>query len=161
MKYMNLYRLLALLRAYFNKPDFSAKGRLYLGALTCLNTEASPNDLAPDELGCAETINAIHRKVFGFEIGGGLSTNRMYKVLDRSPLFLRIDQPSEGDLVISPTGYGNGRLPNGHVGIVSKDGMIMSNDSKTGLFVENYSLNTWKDRYVGQGGYPVCFFRRI
>ena len=160
-KIMNVHRWLALLKAYFGKPDFTAKGRLYLGALTALNTEASPNDLAPDELGCAETVNAIHKKVFGFEIGGNLSTNRMYKALNKSPLFLRIDNPSEGDLVISPTGFGNGNLPNGHVGIVSKDRMIMSNDSATGLFLENYSLDTWKGRYAVQGGYPVCFFRRI
>ena len=160
---MNIYRWLALLRVYFEKPDFTAKGRLYLGALTALNTEASPNDLAPDELGCAETVNAIHKEVFGFEIGGKLSTNRMYKALNKSPLFLRIDNPSEGDLVISPTGYKSRITPitNGHVGIVSKDGMIMSNDSVTGLFIENYSLDTWKGRYVIQGSYPMCFFRRI
>ena len=158
---MNLYRYLALLRAYFGQRDFSAKGRFYLGALTCLNTEASPNDLAPDELGCAETVNAIHKKVFGFEVGGNLSTNRMYKALDKNPLFVRIDNPSEGDIVISPTGYGNGRLSNGHVGIVSKDGMVMSNDSATGLFIENFTLDTWKARYRDIGGYPVAFFRRV
>ena len=158
---MNIYRYIALLKAYFGKPDFTARGRFYLGALSVLNTDASPEDVAPDSLGCAETVNAIHRKVFGFEIGGGLSTNRLYKILEKSPLFVRVDQPLEGDVVISPTGYGNGKLPNGHVGIISKDNMIMSSDSNTGLFLENYSLESWKGRYTNLGGYPVCLFRRV
>lgn len=158
---MNPYRMLALIKIYLNKPDFSAGGRLYVGALACVGRDASPNDLAPDELGCAESVNAIHKKVFGFEIGGGLSTNKLYKALKNSRLFVQVDRPLPGDVVISPTGYGNGNLSNGHVGIVSNDKMIMSNDSATGTFIENYSLESWKGRYVGQGGYPMLFFRRI
>lgn len=158
---MNIYRYLALLKAFFGSPDFSARGRLYLGALMSLGKDASPNDIVPDEYGCAESVNAIHHKVFGFDIGGDVSTNKMYKVLKTSPLFLKVDQPLEGDIIISPTGYGNGRLPNGHVGIVSKDRIVMSNDSATGTFIENYTLDTWAARYVDQGGYPVCYFRRI
>jgi len=158
---MNPYRLLALLRAYFNKPDFSAKGRLYLGAISSLGRDASPNDLAPDELGCAETVNAIHKKVFGFEIGGGLLTTKLYKAMENSPLWVRVDKPEAGDVVISPSGYGNGRLSNGHVGICGKDGIIMSNESATGNFAENYTIDTWKGRYAALGGYPVIFFRRI
>lgn len=158
---MNIYRLLALLRAFFNKPDFSARGRFYLGALSAINTDASPNDLAPDELGCAETVNAIHRKVFGFEIGGGLSTNKLYKALESSSLWMRVDQPLSGDICISPSGYGNGNLSNGHVGIMTPDQGIMSNDSATGKFIENYTLSSWRARYQGIGGYPVALFRRI
>lgn len=158
---MNIHRYLALLRAYFNKPDFSARGRLYLGAISCLGMDASPNDIAPDELGCAESVNAIHKKVFGFEIGGEISTNRMYQVLRKSMLFLQIDSPLAGDIIISPTGYGNGRLSNGHVGIFGENGIIMSNDSISGSFQENYTLDTWKQRYAMVGGYPIYIFRRI
>ena len=65
-----LLRLLALLRDWLTKPDGSARSKLYLTALSCLGTDASPNDIAPDEFGCAETVNAIHKKAFGVEIGG-------------------------------------------------------------------------------------------
>lgn len=158
---MNPYRIIALLKAFFNSPDFSVRGRFYLGALGALGTDASPNDFAPDELGCAESVNSIHRRVFGFEIGGELSTNRMYKVLLNSPLFMGVDRPEAGDLIISPTGYGNGKLPNGHVGICGKDGIIMSNDSATGKFVENYTQEEWRRRYAVKGGYPIKYFRKI
>ena len=85
----------------------------------------------------------------------------MYKSLNASSLFIKIDRPEEGDIIISPTGFGNGNLPNGHVGIVSKDGMVMSNDSATGVFTENYTMDTWKARYRDIGGYPVYYFRRV
>lgn len=156
-----LLRILALLKDFLLKPDFSARGRLYLGAISSLGKDASPNDIAPDEYGCAETVNDIHRKVFGSPIGGDVSTYRMYQALMKHPRFLGVDTPLEGDVIISPTGYGNGGLTNGHVGIVGKGGIVMSNDSGTGLFSENFTLNSWRKRYVGKGGYPVKFFRRV
>ena len=39
--------------------------RLYEAARSFIGTDASPNDLAPDELGCAETVNEIIRRAFG------------------------------------------------------------------------------------------------
>lgn len=158
-----LTRMIGLLKAYIANPDPSARGRLYITAVSYLGTDASPNDIAPDELGCAETINAIHKKCFGFEIGGDVSTYRMYPVLLKSRFFIKVDSPLEGDIIISPTGYKlqYSTLRNGHAGIMGKEGIIMSNDSFTGLFSENYTLETWKARYVIAGGYPMVFFRRI
>lgn len=134
---------------------------LFATAVKCLGTDASPNDLAPDEVGCAETVNAIHKKAFGFEIGGKLSTYQMYSALQKSKYFIKVDQPLEGDIVISPTGYGNGNLKNGHVGIKGEYDKIMSNASATGTFEENYTMKSWKERYVDKGGYPMHFFRRV
>lgn len=157
-----LLRLLALLRDWLTKPDGSARSKLYLTALSFLGTDASPNDIAPDEFGCAETVNAIHKKAFGVEIGGDVSTYRLYKALLNHSRFIGVDDPLLGDIVISPTGYGNGKLPNGHVGIVSAGRMIMSNSSSSnGLFIENFDLDSWKTKYVDVGGYPMRFFRRI
>lgn len=149
----------------FFTADLSARERLHNRAVGCLGTDASPNDVAPDELGCAETVNAIHKREFGFEIGGGLSTALMYKALEVSPYFQRVDQPDKGDIALSPTGMGNGNLPNGHVGIVG-DGVgegrvIMSNDSFKGTFEANYTIKKWKDRYMVKGGYPLLFYRRL
>lgn len=154
-------KLLELLALRKTQQGKTSREKLYYTALSCLGTDASPNDVAPDEYGCAETVNEIHKKCFGFPIGGELSTYKMYAVLKSSPLFIKVDSPLEGDIIISPTGYGNGDLSNGHVGIMSIKGDIMSNSSKTGRFEQNYNLLTWNDRYKKIGGYPVEFFRRV
>src|SRR3954462_12894985 len=60
-------------------------------------------------------------------------------------------RPPSGDIVISPTGYGNGSMPNGHVGIIGDNGQIMSNNSATGLWDIHFTLASWKARYVDQG----------
>lgn len=134
---------------------------LFSAAVKSLGTDASPNDVAPDEYGCAETVNEIHKKAFGFQIGGTVSTYNLYSALKNSKLFIKVDQPLEGDVVISPTGYGNGKLKNGHVGIVGGSDLIMSNDSATGMFLENYTIDSWRKRYVDTGGYPMHYFRRV
>jgi hypothetical protein len=141
--------------------SLTARQRLYTTAVRCLGVDASPNDVAPDEYGCAETVNAIHRLAFGFDIGGDVSTHRMFEALEYSRYFTRVEQPLPGDIIISPTGYGNGKLSSGHVGIMDFDGVIMSNNSWTGRFERNYNLTTWRERYVGIGGFPVLFYRRI
>lgn len=158
-----LKRMISLLKAYIACPDPTARGKLYITAVSCLGTDASSNDIAPDEFGCAETVNAIHKKAFGFEIGGDISTYRMYPILCKSRFFIKVDNPLEGDIIISPTGYKLRYSPmrNGHVGIVGREGVVMSNESSSGLFMENYTLYTWKVRFMDTGGYPIYYFRRI
>jgi predicted carbohydrate-binding protein with CBM5 and CBM33 domain len=75
----------------------------------------------------------------------------------------RVDLPDKGCVIISPTGYAGpgGILSNGHTGIVGVDGNIMSNDSATGLFTQNYTIESWRKRYVDQGKFPMAFFRPI
>ena len=67
-----LKRLLFLLQDYLFNPDNSPKGNLYLMAILSLGMDASPDDVAEDIFGCAESVNAIHKKAFNFEIGGNL-----------------------------------------------------------------------------------------
>ncbi len=138
-----------------NRENFWASAQSYLG------TDVTPNDLVPDEVGCAEAVNEVHYKTFGQYIGGGASTYNLYACLNASKDFIRVDTPLYGDIVISPTGYGNGKLSNGHVGIVSKDNKIMSNNSFNGYFEENYTVDSWRKRYVDVGGYPMVYFRKI
>lgn len=135
--------------------------KLYDAAVASIGIDASPNDIAPDEVGCAETVNAIFKSVFGAEAGGSLSTHNMYLSLLKDKRFIKVDQPLPGDIIISPTGYGSGGLSNGHVGIIGQKDTIMSNSSATGTFESNYTLKAWRDRYAGKGGYPVVFFRVI
>lgn len=148
-------------RAKMNAIINSPRDLFYWVAVGFLGVDASPQDDAPDELGCAETMNNIHLTAFEFPIGGDMSTKQMYKALAMTTYFVNVTTPERGDVVISPTGYGNGKLPNGHVGMVGENGVIMSNDSATGKFLTNYTLATWKKRYVDTGGFPMTFFRRV
>ena len=157
---VELQKQIAVLTSQVN-AETNNRLRLYNAAVKSLGTDASPNDLAPDEVGCAETVNAVFKSVFGKEIGGGLSTALLFKVLKDDKRFMKVDQALPGDIVISPTGYGNGGLSNGHVGIVAEDENIMSNSSATGTFETNYTLKRWVARYRNKGGYPIYFFRVI
>lgn len=139
---------------------------LYKTALGCIGTDASPNDVAPDDLACAETVNEIYKKAFGTYISTpGLSTYSLYSAMRLSPYFYKVDEEYEpvlpGDIIISPTGFGTGSLTHGHVGIMAPGGFVMSNDSYSGMFQKNYSIERWRERYGKIGGFPILFFRPI
>lgn len=122
-------------------------------------------DVAPtqNEYGCAEAVNYVCIKAFNDVVGGDISSYRMYLTLRNNKKFIKVNSPRRGDIIISPTGFARKRtvIKNGHVGIVSDNGKIMSNDSDTGLWLEKYSLWSWKQRYGTVGRYPVLYFRRL
>jgi hypothetical protein len=64
-----------------------------------------------------------------------------------------------GDIIVSPTGYGNGTMPNGHTGVISDNNRIYSNDSATGKWLQNYTVQSWTARYKLSGGYPCNVYR--
>lgn len=162
-----LVRLIQMIQSYFTRDPFYMTKRelLYAMAVTHLGTDASPNDLAPDELGCAESVNAIYEKAFGkpFYEGNQLSTYWMYKALKDSPEFVRTSTVSPGTIIISPTDGHN----TGHVGICGKDGIIMSNNSfkdasgVKGVFEENYTQASWHRQFSERKKLPVYFFDLI
>ena len=134
--------------------------KFHQGAIYFLGKDASPIDLAGDELGCAETLNEIYKKTFGEYMSPAniLSTYRLYEAIKNSPKFVRTTSPEEGTIILSPTGYSSKGAKNGHVGIIGKAGIIMSNDSRSGLFLENYTLQSWKQYYGDKLGFPMYFF---
>jgi hypothetical protein len=112
------------------------------------------------QFGCAEALNLIALIALGSPIGGELSTLRMYKALLANPSrFVRCYKPTQGVLIISPTGYGSGRIANGHTGIFIDTVNIMSHQSDTDKWTQNYTLGSWKDRYEKVGGFHVELFR--
>ena len=137
--------------------------KLYAAALSYLGQDASPNDTAPDEYGCADTVSCILLSAFGPVIYHTVSTAELYKQLNASKSFSRVSEFRCGDIIISPTGYASKPkiIPNGHVGIVGENEEILSNSSGTGLFTNNFTVKTWVDRYRTKGGYPIYFFRKI
>ena len=113
------------------------------------------------EFGCAEAVDNVVFNTFRDYAGGDLSTYRMYHSIQYNKKFIRVNTPLKGDIILSPTGYGGRTVKNGHVGIVGNNGVIMSNNSQTGLWDTHFTLDSWNDRYVKKGGYPVYYYRRI
>ena len=77
----------------------------------------------------------------------------MYRSLLTDKRFKRVNTPEKGDIIISPTDYGQGY---GHTGIVSDGGKIMSNNSKTFLWDEHLSIGEWWLKYKT---FPIALFR--
>lgn len=135
--------------------------RLYNEAKACLGQSMVPPGYDP-ELGCAISVNEVHSRCFGFQIGGGASTNALQQVLVSSQYFKEVTFPLPGDILVSATGtssISHTPIPNGHVGIVGFYG-ILSNNSNTSLWDEHFTMDSWKQRYVIQGGYKMRYFRR-
>ena len=144
-----------------NTP-FTNREKLYLAAVAELGKDASPKDIAEDELACAESVQNIHYKTFGrFICPQTLSTYAMYQAFLMDGIWEQTFTPEPGTIVIAPSGYSSKGAKNGHVGIVSLGNMIMSNSSGTGMWLENYSIDSWKLYYGQKLGFPVLFFNKI
>ncbi len=145
------------------QPANPSAQKIYDVAKSLLGTDASPADIAPDSLACAETVNRIVKIAIGVPVGGGTSTFQMWRCLETYPLWQKIlgSEALPGDIIISPTGsVTDARLEHGHVGIVAKHG-ILSNNSETGKLSENFDIPTWKRYYTQFGGLSTFFYRVV
>lgn len=120
--------------------------------------------IAPIEFGCVEALNRVFLECFGKPIDSSvISTSILYKSLlaDKRFVLVSAKDAQPGDIILSPTGSGHGSIPNGHVGVLSDSGRIISNNSANGIWDEHLTLQAWFDRFVNLGGYPVYYFRVI
>lgn len=135
---------------------------LYQYAKSLIGTDASPKDLARDGLGCAESVSTILRKLFpAFPVVTG--TWSLYDALRNSSVFEMFPNnatPQPGDIILCVTGQGRGSVSNGHAGIVGEGSTIMSNDSKTGKWLANFTISSWRSYYGEKGKYPIYLFRQ-
>lgn len=133
---------------------------IYSIAKDHLGVDSSPADLVDDIVGCAESVTNILKKAVGTPIMVGTWTLEQY--LLASPNWYEVIEPQAGDVLISATGTssrGKKAPYRGHTGIIGEKGMIMSNDSYKGVWLANYTLETWRMRYVDNAGYKMRFFR--
>jgi hypothetical protein len=133
--------------------------RLLAAARSYIGRDASPRDLAPDQLGCAESVSMIIKDVlpdFPIITGTWVLRDR----LDKDVRFKKVTVPMPGDIIISPTGtVAKAPFP-GHVGILGADTTVMSNDSRAGKWEANYTIASWQKRW-GTAGFPVQFYSLI
>lgn len=130
---------------------------LYDAAKACLGQNLTAGTGTPKELGCARSLNRVAAKAFGDEIGGGDSTALLWQALKASPDFEEISHPVKGVIIISPTGTSRVHYPHGHVGIVGIYG-VMSNDSESGRWTQNYSQAGWEHFFGDIRGFPTYYF---
>lgn len=149
---------LQLLRQLLNLLLLRKSEYIYQEALNHIGVDASPDDLVDDVVGCAESVSAILQKHINMPIITGTYT--LFDYMNKSTNFARTDIPMPGNIIISPTGMGDGSM-RGHVGIVGKNDVVMSNDSYSGKWMANYTIPAWRARYSGQGKMPVYFFKVI
>lgn len=132
--------------------------KLYETAKGCLNEHLTLDPSVPAEKGCAEAVSAVLAKAgfAGLPAQGIAGTAALYGFMAGSPRFQLTQFPKQGDIIISPTGYGNGRIE-GHTGIVAQYG-ILSNDSASGLWKETWAMDSWNSYYGASGGLPVLYY---
>lgn len=136
------------------------RGLIFAVSKSCLGMDVTPEDIVPDEYDCADTVCTLLKKA-GFTIGNFPLTTDLYHAFIYSSGWRSVTDPLPGDVIISPTGMGNGNLANGHVGIMAENGVVMSNNSNTGKLETKYDLTRWYERYQSLGGFPVLFFRKL
>lgn len=143
-------------RAKLNSFFFSRRDIFSAIAISMLGVDASPMDRAIDEYGCADSVNMIHLDAFGFEIGGSTRTAEMILFLrSNTERFQKVTTPEKGDIIISPTES----IRTGHVGIMMDSNKVMSNSSSTGLWTQNFTLESWRKRYVETLKLTMEFYR--
>lgn len=148
-----IYKLLAQI-TYLRKRLIIKKCNDYLGI------DFTPLDIIPDEVGCAEAVTTILKECGTLDqvIAGTWTLNDH---LQKSKYWLPTPQPQAGDIIISPTGSVKNAPFRGHVGIVGNNGIVYANNSWTGKWSTNYTLDTWKEHYHKAGGYPVYYYTYI
>lgn len=157
-----LQKLLITLRGMKSKPveeiNEEPESKLYQVAVSFLGKDASPRDFVQDGVGCAESLSTILRSFLPtFQIVTG--TWSLLDALKVHPSFVQAMKPIPGDIILCATGQGKGSVVNGHTGVMGLNGKIMSNDSRSGLWTENYTLEAWNKYFVDKGKFPIYYFR--
>lgn len=143
--------------------------KIYNEAKNSLGKHLTLNSSVPNDVGCAEAVSFVLKNagITGIPAEGYAGTADLYRWLLANPAFKLIEQPEQGAIIVSPTGFGNG-LVEGHTGILGAFGVqfsneygILSNNSDDGLFEEKWNLLTWWENYGLKGHLPVALFRAL
>lgn len=128
-------------------------------ALAGRTFDVSPLDEAPDDVGCCDSVCELVGKVFS-DFKKRLGTADLKHAFDLDKRFRQTDKLEAGNIIISCTGQGNGTI-RGHVGILKDGEVIMSNNSRDGLWMENFTVASWVKRYRNMGGMKVYVYELV
>lgn len=124
-----------------------------------LNIDVTPRDTTPDSVACVDVGTTILRQLYP-EVPHMESTIVADKWFSNPENgWVKISTPEENCIVISPTE--GPRI--GHFGFVMANGLIASNNSfgiYAGKITENYTWQTWLNKFKGQLGLEVNLYRK-
>ena len=122
--------------------------------LDALDTDPSTPDTVKDEVGCADTVSNLIKKVFpDFPIM--VSTKDLDWKLFSDKRFERVVEPEMGCIIISP----RTNTVFGHTGVFITHERIASNNSKTGLFQGNYTWDSWIKEFKTRRGLKIYIYK--
>lgn len=124
-----------------------------------LGKEPTPDDAVPDDVACVSSLSHVIAGVIPFPHLVG--TPALFTYLQKSPQWKATLDLTPGNVVVSVTGTGNGKIPNGHCGILLENERIASNSSPSGLWENNFSVTSWVKRYRTTGGMQVFIFEAV
>jgi len=154
----DLYRLLEMLGILVMDKY---RELLYQTAYDSIGRDVSPQDKAPDELACVESLCKIIQRAFPeLRFPTLVGTRELYAYLETSPSWKATQTPQFGNIILSITGTGNGKVKNGHTGIIGKN-WIMSNDSRSGTWEANYLPDSWNRYFAIKGGMFTHYYKRV
>lgn len=149
-------------------PMPTKQDQLYALAKSLIGEHLTLNEAVPWMVGCAEAVSTVlHRfGTPGIPPRGIEGTAALLAFLEHSPAFEEVNDYEVGNIIISATGSGNGRV-RGHVGICGVT-QIMSNNSENGRWGTTWSINgpasigqNWVQYYQVYGGIPTRFFKPV
>lgn len=137
-------------------PKPTNRELLYKAAYDSLGKDMAPTQ---DSLGCAEAMSFVMKKagVKGLPKNGIASTLELDSWLKKNLNTITKADVLPGDLIMSPTGKGNGSV-RGHTGVIGKN-TIMSNNSRTFKWDHHWTLSAWISYFEKKGGIKTRYYR--
>jgi len=141
------------------KPESLADSladRLADAATAALDTEPTPLDQVQDAVACVASLVAVTRPVL--QLDPTLAyTPHLLDALKADKRFVSTKIPKRGCIIVSPT-VGQVR---GHCGIFLDANTIASNDSRSGLWKDNYTFKKWADYFKHKKGLRIFVFEPV
>lgn len=138
-------------------PEPTKQKRLLQAVKSWIGKDASPENRAPQELSCAEGVSRILHNLFPSFPKGIVSSKELDNELARSTLFRRTSFPKSATVIVSP----RTAQMNGHAGFTIEDDKIVSNDSKTGLMAQNYTISSWIKKFKEGRGLELHLYELV
>ncbi len=130
--------------------------KFYQACVDALDTDPSTPDAVQDELGCADTMSTLIKRVFP-DFPHILSTADLFQKMKQDKRFSATLTPKKGCIIISP----RTATKNGHVGYFITDERIASNISfgpNKGKFMGGYSWNSWINEFRDNRSLKIYLF---
>lgn len=114
------------------------------------------SEIAPDELGCAESCTRLINAVFPGVIKINTGTASVYRDLKTNSHWQEISKPEDGCIIIAVTGEGNPKF-HGHMGIVCGN-IVYSNNSVRKIWDKHLSVQFFVG-YFSNLGFPIRYYK--